>query len=170
MTPVPQGRLTKVQFGNSFVYAANIQFRAMSYVSLYVHVIFSTKERRKQIPEDVQPRLWAYMGGIARANKFKAIAVGGLEDHAHLLLSLPATLQVAKAVQLIKAGSSKWMHEELQRPLFAWQESYGASSVGVSQIPATVKYIDNQKEHHRKRGFTEELAMFLKKHGIVPED
>jgi putative transposase len=141
-----------------------------TYVSLYVHVIFSTKERRKQIPDEVQPRLWSYMGGIARANRFKAITVGGVDDHAHLLLSLPTTIPIAKAVQLIKAGSSKWMHEEIRRPLFAWQESYGAFSIGVSQIPGTVKYIENQKEHHRRCSFADELALILKKHGMTPED
>lgn len=142
----------------------------MSYISVYVHVVFSTKERRKQIPESLQPRLWAYMGGIARTNRFKAITIGGIEDHVHLLLSLPATIAIAKAVQLVKAGSSKWMHEDIGIPLFAWQEAYGAFSIGVSQVPATVKYIDNQKAHHRKIGFAEELAMILKKHGIVPEE
>ncbi|HUQ50278.1 MAG TPA: IS200/IS605 family transposase [Terriglobales bacterium] len=141
-----------------------------TYSSLYFHLIFSTKERRKHIPEELQPRLWAYMEGIARANRFKAISVGGIEDHAHVLLSLPATVPVAKAVQLVKAGSSKWMHEEIGRRLFAWQESYGAFSVGVSQVPDTVKYIENQREHHLKRSFAEEFALFLKKHGIVEEE
>jgi putative transposase len=141
-----------------------------TYTSLYFHLIFSTKERRKQIPEDIQPRLWAYMGGIARSNGFKAITIGGMADHVHVLLSLPAKLPVAKAVQLVKAGSSKWMHDEMKRPLFAWQEAYGAFSIGVSQVPATVKYIQNQGEHHKARDFAEEFALFLKKHGIVPED
>jgi putative transposase len=141
----------------------------VSYTSLYVHVIFSTKERRKQIPENIQPRLWAYMGGIARANRFKAISVGGVEDHSHVLLSLHGSIPVAKAVQLIKAGSSKWMHEEMNRPLFAWQEAYGAFSIGISQIPETVKYINSQKEHHRKRSFADEFALFLKKHGMVED-
>jgi putative transposase len=109
------------------------------------------------------------MGGIARTNKIKALAIGGTTDHVHLLLSLRADMPVAKAMQLIKAGSSKWMHEEVGRKLFSWQEAYGAFTIGVSQIPATVKYINNQKEHHRRRTFDEEFAMILKRHGIVEE-
>lgn len=141
----------------------------MSYVSLYVHVVFSTKERRRQIAEAIQPRLWAYMGGIARSNHFTAVCVGGIEDHVHLLLSLSGMIPIAKAVQLVKAGSSKWMHEEMGKPLFAWQESYGAFSVGVSQVPATIRYIQNQKAHHRKVSFAEEWALIMKKHGLDPE-
>jgi REP-associated tyrosine transposase len=68
-----------------------------TYASLYYHAVFSTKERRHLIPESVQPRLWAYMSGIARANNFKALAAGGIEDHAHVLLSLRPTMTVAKA-------------------------------------------------------------------------
>jgi putative transposase len=150
---VPQGRLS---------YNPRV-----SYISLYVHVIFSTKERRKQIPEAIQPRLWAYMGGIARANGFKAITIGGIEDHVHLLLSVPATIPIAKAVQVVKAGSSKWMHDEIGKKVFSWQESYGAFSIGISQVPDTMRYIDNQRVHHRKRNFAEEFALFLKKHGIM---
>src|SRR5204862_7949515 len=87
--------------------------RAMShaYTSILIHFVFSTKDRRPLIPEALQPKLWAYMGGIARANKFKALAIGGIEDHAHALLSLPASMPPAKAIQLVKGGSSKWMND-----------------------------------------------------------
>jgi len=78
----------------------------MAYTSLLYHVVFATKDRRNTIPEDLQPRIWAYMGGIALKNGFKVLAAGGVEDHVHLLLSLPANMPVAKAMQLIKAGSS----------------------------------------------------------------
>ena len=138
-----------------------------SYVSCLMHCVFSTSQRQKTLREDLQQRLWRFMGGIARENNMKALAIGGTEDHAHLLLSLPATIPVAKAIQLIKGGSSKWIHETFpaQRD-FAWQEGYGAFSVSVSQIAATVAYIQNQKEHHRKRAFEEEYLAFLKKHWI----
>ena len=92
----------------------------------------------------------------------KALAVGGTEDHIHVLLSLPATLPPAKAIQLIKAGSSKWVHESFPAHRnFAWQEGYGAFSVGLSQIETTIAYIRNQKEHHRKKTFEEEFLAFL---------
>jgi REP element-mobilizing transposase RayT len=84
----------------------------------------------------------------------------------HLLVSLPATLPLAKAIQLLKGGSSKWMNDSGAGG-FAWQEGYGAFSVGVSQLAATIAYINSQTEHHHKRGFEEEFAAFLNKHGIA---
>jgi putative transposase len=139
----------------------------MSYVSSYFHCVFSTKERRPQIALDLRDRLWPFLGGIARQNKMKAIGIGGVENHVHLLLSLPSTLSVAKALQLIKGGSSKWVHETFpQHRLFGWQEKYGAFSVSVSQLDNTLKYIQGQEEHHRKMTFQEEFLALLKKHRI----
>ena len=107
------------------------------------------------------------MGGIARANGMKALAIGGMRDHVHLLLSLPATLTIAKAVQLIKAGSSKWMNDQKRTKWFEWQEKYGAFSIGVSQKEAAIRYICNQGQHHAKKSFDTELKTILKRHGIV---
>jgi putative transposase len=138
-----------------------------SYVSCLMHCVFSTSQRQKLISQDLQQRLWPFMGGIARENNMKALAIGGIEDHVHLLLSLPATASVAKAIQVIKGGSSKWIHENFpEHRDFAWQEGYGAFSVAISQIQATVRYIQTQQEHHRKRTFEEEFLCFLKKHEI----
>ncbi len=137
-----------------------------TYTTLLVHYVFSTKDRRPIISEDLQPRLWAFMGGIARMNKMRALAVGGIEDHAHVLLSIPATITVAKAIQLLKGGSSKWINDSLPRRTFAWQENYGAFTIGVSQVPATVQYINNQKKHHSKVTFDEEFKAILERHGL----
>src|SRR6266700_4986523 len=82
-----------------------------SYISNLMHCVFSTKERLPFITPELESRLWPYIGGIARENKMKAIAVGGTADHLHALLSLPSTMSFAKAVQLIKGGSSKWVHD-----------------------------------------------------------
>ncbi len=136
------------------------------YASLLVHSVFSTKNREPLIPQNMQPRLWAYIGGIAKTNGFKALAVGGIEDHVHVLLSLPATLAAAKAVQLIKGGSSKWMNDKSDRRSFAWQDSYGAFSIGVSQVESTIRYINNQERHHAKVRFVDEFRMILERHGI----
>jgi REP element-mobilizing transposase RayT len=84
-----------------------------NYVQVRVHVIFSTKERRRLIPIDVQPRLWQYIAGICRNLEVKPLAVGGFDDHCHLLISLPATLTLAAALQEIKANSSRWMNSEV---------------------------------------------------------
>jgi REP element-mobilizing transposase RayT len=139
----------------------------MSYVSAYFHCVFSTKERRKMITPELQERLWPFLGGIARENGMSALRIGGIEDHVHLLLALPATIPIAKAMQLIKGGSSKWVHETFpaQRE-FRWQEKYGAFSVSVSQLDTITAYIKNQREHHRARSFQEEFVALLKKHRI----
>lgn len=138
-----------------------------SFTSSLFHCTFSTKQRRKLISPMLEQRLWPYLGGIARTNHFKALAIGGVEDHVHLLLSLPSTMPIAKAIQLIKGGSSKWVHDEFaEQRDFGWQEGYGAFSIGISQVPVTVRYIENQREHHRKKTFQEEFLAFLERHGI----
>ena len=138
-----------------------------SYISNLMHCVFSTKERLPFITPELESRLWPYIGGIARENKMKAIAVGGTVDHLHALLSLPAMMSFAKAVQLIKGGSSKWIHDTFdEHRKFAWQEGYGAFSVSSSQAQKTIAYIQRQKEHHRKRSFRDEFIDLLEKHGI----
>jgi putative transposase len=98
----------------------------------------------------------------------KALAIGGTADHLHALLSLPGMMSFAKTVQLIKGGSSKWIHDTFARQKkFAWHEGYGAFSVSASQIPKTIAYINNQKEHHRRRSFAEEFIELLERHGIA---
>lgn len=97
----------------------------------------------------------------------KALAVGGVEDHVHLLLSLPSTMTIAKAMQLLKGGSSKWVHGEFpEHRDFAWQEGYGAFSVGVSQVEDMKRHIGNQAEHHRTKSFQDDFIAFLERHGI----
>ena len=92
-----------------------------SYTSCLMHCVFSTKERHRTMSPQFQERLWPYVGGIARKNGIKALEVGGVEDHVHLLLSLPATMGMAKAMQLLKGGSSKWVHDNFPRlRAFAW--------------------------------------------------
>jgi len=71
-----------------------------------VHIVFSTKERLRSISEKLQPKLWAYMAGILKNHRMHAVAVGGMEDHIHVLVNLGATLSIAKAVQILKANSS----------------------------------------------------------------
>ena len=140
---------------------------SMSYVSSYFHCVFSTKERHPFITLELRKRLWPFLGGIARQNKMKAIKIGGVEDHVHILLSLPSTMAVSKALQLIKGGSSKWVHETFpEHRLFAWQEEYGAFSVSMSQLDKTIQYIKGQEAHHRKMTFQEEFLALLKKHRI----
>lgn len=134
-----------------------------TYTSTLMHCVFSTKDRRNLIPEEIQPKLWAYIGGIARQRGIKALAVGGTENHAHVLLSLPPVMPLAKAVQQIKGLSSKWLREHCGQTRFAWQEGYGAFSIGATQVNAATEYIHSQQDHHRKRDFQAEFILFLKK-------
>lgn len=144
---------------------------SMSYVSAYFHCVFSTKERRPFIAPSLSERLWPFLGGIARQNQMTAIEIGGVPDHVHILLSLPSTLAIAKAMQLIKGGSSKWVHDTFpEHRRFGWQVKYGAFSVSVSQLDKTIQYIKTQEQHHRKMTFQEEFLALLKRHHIAYDE
>jgi REP element-mobilizing transposase RayT len=138
-----------------------------TYSTVLLHCVFSTKNRLPVIEPEWRPRLHAYIGGIPRENGACALAVGSVADHVHVLLSIPPVLSVAKALQLIKGGSSLWVHQTFPAVKdFAWQEGYGAFSIGISQVEATIAYIANQEEHHPRKTFQDEFRAFLKKHGI----
>ena len=137
---------------------------SQSLVSNRVHVIFSTKERRPWIAPQHQQRLWTYIIAIGKNKGVPVLAIGGMEDHMHMLIALPASMPLAKAVQMIKANSSRFMRET-QRD-FEWQKGYGGFSVGASALDATVEYIRNQKKRHRKRDFKAEFLEFLKRYNV----
>lgn len=137
-----------------------------THLSLHFHLIFSTKDRLAILHKDWRGRLHAYMGGIINDLDGIPITVGGVEDHVHLLVGLRATHRLADVLRDLKASSSKWIHQELQKPLFAWQEGYGAFTVSQSQIEVVRDYIAKQEEHHRKRTFQEEYLEFLHKNGV----
>jgi REP element-mobilizing transposase RayT len=116
---------------------------------------------------DNEERVWKYLCGIARDKGLKALQVGGYDNHVHVLLSLPPTIAVSKAVQLLKGASSRWIHETFKDlSAFAWQDGYGAFTVGLSQLPDTTRYIANQRQHHKEKTFQEEYLAFLRKHGV----
>ena len=133
-----------------------------TFARIHIHLIFSTKERQKLIPKEMQPKLWSYMAGICHNKGIEPIAINGTDNHVHVLFHLPPTMALAKAVNLIKANSSRWMGEHSRR--FAWQDGYGAFSVSESNTGAVIKYIRDQEKHHRKRTYEQEYVAFLKKH------
>ena len=97
----------------------------------------------------------------------KAVTIGGVEDHLHLLLAIPPTLTVSKALQLLKGGSSAWIKQTFPgMRRFGWQDGYGAFTVSKSSVPEVVDYIKDQRQRHRKKTFQEEFKAFLKKHDI----
>ena len=104
------------------------------------------------------------MAGIARNIKVEPCAIGGMEDHCHLLLSWKGEFAIPKIVNLVKSNSSKWMNEHGSR--FSWQNGYAAFSVSASNVMQVVTYIENQEEHHRRRTFDHELIALLKKHDV----
>jgi putative transposase len=138
-----------------------------SFTCLHYHLIFSTKHRLPAITPDFQTRLYDYIGGILHSEKSVLLAAGGMPDHVHLLCSLSKELAVAAALRLIKANSSKWIHETFpQHRSFAWQAGYGAFAVSYSHCDSVKRYIAGQAEHHRRTTFQEELVAFLRKHHI----
>ena len=138
-----------------------------SYVSSLFHCVFSTKQRRPLITPDLQPRLFAYIGGIAKNNRMRLLAIGGIEDHVHVGISLPKTIDPSKAMQLIKGGSSKWVHDTFpEHRMFEWQEGYGAFSIGIGEVERTVDYILHQAEHHQAKDFKTEFISFLDRHFV----
>jgi len=141
---------------------------AHKYSNVLVHVVFSTKERRDLIPPELQRKLWRYMDGIGVNCRFPVLAVGGMPNHAHILIALPSDVSVAKAVQTFKANSSRWIGEHGIK--FAWQEGYGAFSVSASNLAAVRNYIKHQPEHHARRSFEQELIALLRKSGVACEE
>jgi putative transposase len=127
-----------------------------------LHCVFSTKERANLISDPA--RLWEYTGGIARQKQIVLLAAGGTANHLHLLISLPPTMTLAKAVQELKGNTSRWLNEF--SPPFAWQQGYSAFSVGQSQRKMVIDYIDGQTEHHAKWTFEQEFLTLLKKSGV----
>jgi REP element-mobilizing transposase RayT len=140
---------------------------ANTYSSLHYHLVFSTKNRVPYLTHDIEQRVWAYIGGVARKHKMTALQVGGFDDHIHALVMAPPILSPSQIAQCLKGDSSKWIHEtftELRD--FAWQEGYGAFTVSKSNLESVVSYIQKQREHHRQRSFQEEYLDFLQKHDI----
>jgi REP element-mobilizing transposase RayT len=140
---------------------------AQTLVSLQVHVIFSTKNRLELITPEIEPDLFAYIGGILHNNKSKLIAANGTADHIHLLISLSKNIGLSELIGDIKRDSSAWIKtQDSQFSNFHWQDGYGAFSIGQSQVKTVKDYIARQKIKHDKVDFKDELREFLRKYEI----
>jgi len=117
-----------------------------TYAANLVHIVFSTKDRASTISEQRQSELWAYLQGIARNLKSETLAIGGMPDHVHLLISVPRSIALSGLVMKVKANSSKWMGVD-----FAWQEGYGAFSVSPSNIDIVQRYIRSGRTSSQTR-------------------
>ena len=140
---------------------------ARTYTSLHYHCVFSTKYRQPWITPQYEAQIWDYLGGIAREHMLHPLRIGGIEDHVHLLLGMPPTMTMSKAMQLIKGNSSKWIHETFpQLRAFNWQDGYSAFTVSKSHLNIVTEYIQDQRTHHRDLSFQAELLALLEKHEI----
>ena len=137
-----------------------------SHICLRVHFIWSTAKREPLIDPDWEDRLFKYIGTVLADRNGVLLASNGTKDHVHLYTSLPSTLSLAEVANALKANSSRWVHEQIGVPAFAWQNGYGAFSVSPSADRAVRGYIETQKEHHKRQSFQEEYLAFLKRHEI----
>ena len=140
---------------------------AQSLANILVHLTFSTKGREALVRPDVGRDLYQYLTSICRNQGCPAHKVGGTEDHVHIFFSLSRTMALADLVEEVKKSSSKWI--KTKGPgykSFAWQGGYAAFSIGQSGADALRRYIDDQKAHHKKRDFKEELRALLRKYRV----
>ena len=138
-----------------------------SLVKNYIHLVFSTKYREPLIDEAIESELYAYLGGICNQLECQPIKIGGFTDHIHILCMLSKKTALMKLVEELKSHSSKWIKTKGENYRnFYWQGGYGAFSVNPAEMDVVVRYIENQKEHHRKKSFQEEYRAFLKKYEV----
>lgn len=139
----------------------------MPFVKLWVHVIWSTKNRVKSISKDFKPLLLEHIKSNAKGKSIFIDTINCVNDHIHILISLSTDQTIAKVVQLIKGESSHWVNKQnLLQTKFEWQDEYIAVTVSDSVVDKVREYIDTQEEHHRIKSFSEEYALFEKKYGF----
>jgi putative transposase len=141
---------------------------AQSFAQVYLHIIFSTKERRKYLQnKSLRDELHRYLGGTCRHLDCPSLAVGGTDDHVHILCRLSRAYSISKLLRELKRESSKWIKtKDRQLADFHWQDGYGAFSISPAHVQALRLYIANQEKHHGKESFEDELRRVLKKYGL----
>ncbi|MFP4283398.1 MAG: IS200/IS605 family transposase [Opitutales bacterium] len=144
---------------------------SQSLSNILLHLVWSTKDRHPWLARGIREDAHAFLAGVARQCNCQAYRVGGVEDHVHLAIRLSRTLSVAELVKEVKTASSRWLKtQDASFQNFAWQQGYGAFSLGVSQKAALLTYIDRQPEHHLTRTFQDEYRDFLRKTGITYDE
>ena len=140
---------------------------ANTYSQMFYHLVFSTKNRVNFIHQNIENRVWSYLGGIARKHNLIALQIGGIENHIHILVISKPTIEPSLIPKWLKGESSKWIHEEFSDSRnFAWQDGYGIFSVSKSNVPKVIEYIKNQRKHHLEQSFEDEYIELLKLHEI----
>ena len=141
-----------------------------TYCSLHYHATFSTKDRYPLITKDWRDKLHAYLGGILKNLDAVPLAIGGTEDHVHLLMGLRATHSVAGIMREVKGGSSQWVHSIVGKKTFGWQPGYFGATVSPSHIEKVKQYILNQEKHHQRKTFEQEYIEMLELAGIAYDE
>jgi len=141
---------------------------SQSLVSIFAHIIFSTKNRYPFIDNDIEKELYPYITKVLQTLDSNVLKIGGTEDHIHILCYLPRTKSISEIVEKLKISSSQWIKTKgMKYEKFFWQAGYSAFSIGQSGISKLIEYIKNQKEHHKKISFQEEVIAFLKKYKVA---
>lgn len=138
-----------------------------SLAKLYVHAIFSTKNRKPMLDGEWRDQLFSVLGGDANTLGCPVLIVGGVADHVHVLFQMGRTITLANAIGNLKSRSSSWINQTHKPPLpFQWQAGYAALSVGQSNVEAVQDYIRRQPEHHTKQSFQDEVREWLKRYEV----
>lgn len=140
---------------------------SQSLTKIYLHIVFSTKNRKSLIIESIQQELYAYMASVLKAMSSPALKIGGVSNHVHILCVLSKNIAISKLLEEVKKRSSKWIKTKgIKFSGFRWQGGYGAFSISESHLEAVSRYIVNQKEHHMTLSFEDELRIMLKKYNV----
>ncbi len=137
-----------------------------SYCHMAAHIVFSTKNRYKFLTGEKRLEMHKYICGIIKNHKGHPIIINGIDDHIHILCTLPKEMSIAQFVQTLKSNSSKWF-SATHNPKFAWQTGYGAFAVSKSMQNKVEIYIDNQEAHHKDTTFEDEFRKLVESHGLV---
>jgi REP element-mobilizing transposase RayT len=140
---------------------------ANTYTKLNIHIVFHVKSTGICIKKEDLPQVFQYIGGIIQNVGGYPVTVGGVDNHIHILATMPKTMSVSEFVQKIKANSSKWIKTlDEYYESFVWQEGYGAFCVSPSLLKKTIRYIENQEKHHHMESALDEYKRFLKANDI----
>ena len=138
-----------------------------SLAQIYVHLIFSTKDRAALIPKSIRQDLCAYLGGVLRALDSPILCVAVQPDHIHIIYRQTKNLPLAKTVEKIKTSSSKWVKTKDEHlSSFHWQNGYAAFSVSASRLDSVRKYIEGQPKHHQTISFQDELRQYFAEYHV----
>ena len=135
---------------------------ANTYTQIHIQYVFAVKFRDAVITQDWEDNLHKYMTGIIQKYNHKVLAINGMPDHVHILVGMRPTQAPSDLMEQVKSSSSKWINEEkFLKTKFAWQDGFSAFSYTKSHVPIVIKYILNQKEHHKKVSFLDEYRSML---------